>query len=192
MSGTQAAAATAAGAGYVVVMGRSGGVSARIRWAVDLLHLRPEDRILEIGCGAGVAVALVCDRLDGGQVTGVDRSATAIERARARNAEHVAAGRALLLREELARLGAPGPFDTAFAVNVNVFWTGAADAECAALSRLLRPAGSLRLVYEMPAAVDRRNRVRHAKGNLERHGFATEWVEHPVAPLVCITGHARR
>ncbi|MGH9223125.1 MAG: class I SAM-dependent methyltransferase [Acidimicrobiales bacterium] len=54
-------------------------------WAVELLDVAPDDRILEAGCGPGVATALVCERLTTGQITAIDRSAVAIDRAKARN-----------------------------------------------------------------------------------------------------------
>lgn len=70
-------------------------VPDRISWAVELLDIAPDDQILEFGCGPGVAVRLVGDRLDTGCITAIDRSATAVQRTRDRNADHIAAGRAV-------------------------------------------------------------------------------------------------
>jgi trans-aconitate methyltransferase len=36
--------------------------------------VRPGERLLEIGCGSGVAAALVCARLDDGRLLAIDRS----------------------------------------------------------------------------------------------------------------------
>jgi precorrin-6B methylase 2 len=71
-------------------------VPEHVRWAVERLRPGPNDQLLEIGCGPGVAVTLLCERLVGGRIVAIDRSATAIGRATQRNAEHVAAGRAVL------------------------------------------------------------------------------------------------
>lgn len=43
-------------------MARDG--SERMRRVVDGMDLGPEDRVLEIGCGHGVAATLICERLD--------------------------------------------------------------------------------------------------------------------------------
>jgi SAM-dependent methyltransferase len=180
-------------------------VPERIGWAVELLDVAPRDRILELGCGPGVAARLVCDRLDGldgdGRLTAIDRSAVAVQRARERNAEHVTAGRLVVEQVELAKLeGEPDRFDKAFAVNVNVFWTSPADAECAVLTRALRPGGTLLLVYAgpPPAAGARpgsgpqpdqgRDVGPQVAATLERHGFTTTVIHHPDASMVAITG----
>src|SRR6266545_3463959 len=70
--------------------------SERFVWAVDTLALDPADRVLEVGCGHGVAVSLVCERLTSGRITAIDRSKKMIEMAARRNREHVAGGRAVL------------------------------------------------------------------------------------------------
>ncbi|WAP50948.1 class I SAM-dependent methyltransferase [Arthrobacter sp. ATA002] len=120
----------------------------RIRWAVGLLGLSAGDRVLEIGCGPGAAAELICPLLDTGFLLAVDRSATAVARARSRNASHRAAGRLEVLEASLAQLPEhTGTFDVAFAVNVNVFWTDPAGPELDVLFRVLRPDGRLAILY---------------------------------------------
>jgi SAM-dependent methyltransferase len=126
----------------------------------------------------GVAVELVAARLDDGSITAIDRSARAIERARRRN---VANGRAVFDEVDLARFGGePSAFDKAFAVNVNVFWTKRADAECVVLDRVLRPGGVVHLVYDGTRDVSPA-----VAANLERHGFE---VEVRRGEFLCVTG----
>ena len=101
----------------------AGKASERFVWAVDTLEVRPADRLLEVGCGHGVAVSLVCERLTTGTITAIDRSPKMIEMATRRNREHVDAGRAVLeaVALEEADLG-DRRFDKVFAFNVAPFW----------------------------------------------------------------------
>jgi len=55
-------------------------MSERLRLVVEQLDLRPDHRILEIGCGHGVAATLVCERLETGHLT--DRPLTEDDRGR--------------------------------------------------------------------------------------------------------------
>jgi len=140
----------------------------RLTAAVELLAPQPDHQVLEIGCGPGVAAALVAERLTTGHLVAIDRSATAITRAEGRRP-----GRTTFVRTDLAGLeGYDAAFDQAFAVNVNVFWTGPADAECTTLLRVLRPGGRLLLVYEGPGGT--RDVTPTITANLARHGFSTE------------------
>ena len=97
-------------------------MSERLRRVVERLDVRPEDRVLEIGCGHGVAASYVCERLDGGRLTAVDRSPKMIEAATRRNAAYVEAGTAefVLARLEDLDLG-DRRFRTIFAVRVGLF-----------------------------------------------------------------------
>ena len=97
--------------------------SERFVWAVDTLEVRPADRLLEVGCGHGVAVSLVCERLTTGTITAIDRSPKMIEMATRRNREHVDAGRVALeaVALEDADFG-ERRFDKVFAFNVAPFW----------------------------------------------------------------------
>jgi SAM-dependent methyltransferase len=98
------------------------GASERFVWAVETLAVQPADRLLEVGCGHGVAVSLVCERLTTGTITAIDRSPKMIEMATRRNRGHVDAGRALLeaVALEDADLG-DRCFDKVFAFNVPPF-----------------------------------------------------------------------
>jgi SAM-dependent methyltransferase len=132
----------------------TGATPERLRWAVELVDPEATDRVLEVGCGRGVAAAALGDRLvDGGRLLAVDRSATAIAAAAGRCEALVAAGRVVLRQASLADLDpADGPFDAVLAVNVNLFWTGDAATELGLLARLVPPRGRLVLVYDPPTA----------------------------------------
>lgn len=121
-------------------------VPDRIRWAVEVVAPGPAERVLEIGCGPGVAAALVCERLETGHLLAIDRSPVAVARATARNVVHLAAGRLVVQESSVDSLEVSG-MDKAFSVNVNVFWTRRPDRELAALHRALRPGGELFVLY---------------------------------------------
>jgi SAM-dependent methyltransferase len=128
--------------------------SERFVWAVDTLALDPADRVLEVGCGHGVAVSLVCERLTSGRITAVDRSEKMIEMAARRNREHLAAGRAVLktVALEQADFGAER-FDKVFAFNVAPFWLAPREA-LGIVRRHLAPDGAVYVFWD----------ARHAQG----------------------------
>jgi ubiquinone/menaquinone biosynthesis C-methylase UbiE len=149
-------------------------VPERIAWAVDRLDVRPTDRILEIGCGRGVAVEQICAGLSGGQIHAIDRSAKAIEAAEQRNARCMASGVATFdtVALEHADLG-DASFNKVLAINVNLFWTRNPAAELTAIRRALTPSGHLYLVYEPPTADRAAELADRIRPQLDANGFAT-------------------
>ncbi|MFI7010272.1 SAM-dependent methyltransferase [Streptomyces sp. NPDC050145] len=113
--------------------------SPRLAAIVDALPLRPDSRVLEIGCGPGVAARAVADRLDTGFVLAVDRSATAVEQARRAGAAQIAAGRLAVRQvaaEDFVLLDGEEPYDLVFAVRVGALDGRHPEAGRRALTRI--------------------------------------------------------
>lgn len=126
-------------------------MSERLRAIVDEMDIRPDDRVLEIGCGHGVAASFVCERLEGGWLVAVDRSRRMIEAAVRRNAGWIEAGRATFLVAELERLDLGDQrFDKIFAVRVGLFHREPERAR-GLVERWLAPGGAVFAFYDTPA-----------------------------------------
>jgi SAM-dependent methyltransferase len=177
-------------------------VPEHVRWAVETLGPGPDEQLLEIGCGPGVAVSLICEQLVGGRIVAIDRSATAIGRARRRNADHLAAGKAVLhavALEELQPSGVLGErerFDKVFAMNVNLFWVRSPATELELIRGLLGADGGLYLFYgygqgpRPGEASENASRVPGIlTGHLTERGFATEIKRGP--GVICVAATLR-
>jgi SAM-dependent methyltransferase len=123
--------------------------SERQEWAVGVLDVGPSDRLLEVGCGHGVAVSLACERLVDGRIVGVDRSPKMTDAAARRNEAHVASGKAALLTGLFERLELSGPFDKVFAFHVAAFWRRPEEL-LGRTAELLAPGGALYLFNQLP------------------------------------------
>jgi cyclopropane fatty-acyl-phospholipid synthase-like methyltransferase len=147
-------------------------IPERLMWAVQTLNVQPHDRLLEIGCGTGVTLALICDQLDGGSITGLDRSDKAITTAHKRSVDCIAANKARLITGDVAQadLGS-AVFDKIFAVNVNIFWLKPIQ-ELKVIKAHLAPQGSLYLFFEPPDAAQAREIAAKLHANLAVGGFA--------------------
>jgi ubiquinone/menaquinone biosynthesis C-methylase UbiE len=126
-------------------------MSERLRSIVAQLDIQPDDRVLEIGCGHGVAATFVCERLEGGRLTAVDRSQKMIDAASRRNAAHVEAGKAEFLVATLEDLGlADRRFEVAFAVRVGLFHREPERAR-GLVETWLAPGGRLLAFFDRPS-----------------------------------------
>ena len=66
----------------------------RNQWTVELLAIQPVHRILEIGCGPGIALKTCAEKAPGAYVVGIDHSEVMVSQASKRLAGEIKAGRA--------------------------------------------------------------------------------------------------
>ena len=167
-------------------------VPERVAWAVEMLDVAPDDRLLEIGCGAGHAVSLICARLDTGSITAIDRSRLMINLALQRNHHGVVAGKARLeaVALEEAVFG-DAQFTKVFAFNVNVFERRPAHA-LDVIRSLLLPSGGLYLFFQPPRADKTPRIAERVAAQLQLNRFVVSKVETAdlqPAPAVCLLAH---
>ncbi|MBD8869101.1 class I SAM-dependent methyltransferase [Nocardioides donggukensis] len=160
-------------------------IPARIRWAVDVLDVQPDDQVLEIGCGAGAAAELICSRLQSGRLLAIDRSESGVDRTKRRCAEHIAAGRLTVRHIDLATLRVPVKrLDRAFAFNVNLFWVRDCAAEVALLHERISPGGACYLFYEATPPEQVPTVLEKASAALVEGGFRVSVVESKAPAVV--------
>jgi SAM-dependent methyltransferase len=124
-------------------------ISARLAELVDALPLRAGIRVLEIGCGPGVAAREISRRIGTGYVLAIDRSAPAIKQAIAGSGPEIASGRLAFLQcaaEDFELGKGEARFDLAIAFRVGAFDGRHSEIEAIALARAkaaLKPKGRM-------------------------------------------------
>ena len=123
-------------------------MSERLRVIVERLGIRPDDRVLEIGCGHGAAATYVCEKLESGRFTAVDRSEKMIRAASRRNAAFIESGRAEFIVADLEDMDlGDRRFDKIFAVRVGLFHREPERAG-SIVERWLAPGGKVTAVFD--------------------------------------------
>lgn len=164
-------------------------IPARIRWAVDLMDVKPSDHVLEIGCGPGAAAELICSRLETGKLFAIDRSESGVDRTKRRCARFVDAGRLTVRQIDLATLRVPVKrLNKVFAFNVNLFWVRDCADEVALLHERVVPGGAVYLYYEANRPEQVPTIVEKASAALRDGGFRVQVAQRKVPAVVGIIG----
>jgi trans-aconitate 2-methyltransferase len=109
-------------------------------WALEQLErlaCKPDDVVLDAGCGSGRVTALLADRVPDGRVYGVDVAPSMAE-----HAQEALGDRATIFCQDLVALAIPEPVDVIFS-NATFHWIKDHDALFTALYRTLAPGGQL-------------------------------------------------
>jgi ubiquinone/menaquinone biosynthesis C-methylase UbiE len=126
---------------------------ARIQEFVESMGIKPSDRVLEVGCGHGLAATLVCQKLgEGGMYVAVDRSRRMVRAAETRNQGYVRSGTAKFVTSAFESLNlGEERFDKVFAMRVRLFFAEPEKAQRLA-KRWLAPGGRIFVQYDEPGA----------------------------------------
>ena len=177
------------------VMAHRGSNRERNLWAAELLDVQPEDRVLELGFGPGIAIEAMARRATRGVVVGVDHSEVMVRQATRRSAAAVRAGRVDLRLGNAEDLPAfDAPFDKILAVNSLMFWEDPV-ARLEELRDLLRPGGRIAIAHQPrgPGSTDETTAcaARELAAHFAAAGFSDARVETlPLKPVavVCVLG----
>ncbi|HBI85955.1 MAG TPA: methyltransferase [Ruminococcus sp.] len=137
-------------------------------WGLSFLALTPADRVLDIGCGGGAALARIAETVTQGHLTGVDYSAVSVESASKCNATHIAEGRMEIVQGNVSALPFPdAAFDKICTVESFYFWDNPAE-DLREVRRVLAAGGRFVLIADIygGAALSQ-----HDLDNIARYGL---------------------
>ena len=164
-------------------------------WTIDLLDLTGGEDVLEIGCGPGIGLKTVCDKLVSGKVTGIDHSSIMLEQSGKRLEAEIGSelcqlklGGLELLRDNQAA------FDRIYSVNVVQFFAKR-DEAFGLIIDALKAGGVCATTYQPrnqnPTRNDAFDMAEEVSSAMDNAGFyeveTFELVLKPV-PAVCVTG----
>lgn len=180
-------------AGWIMALRKSN--RERNFWTADLMDIRPGDKVLELGCGPGVALTALLANVGNGQVVGSDPSQIMLKQARARNSKAVRQKRLDLQLGTLDDLPkSVGSYDKICSVNVVQFLPDRT-AAFAKIFAMLKPKGVAATTYmprdKNPSRANALSMADEVKQLLETTGFVNIRVEElamePV-PAICVIG----
>ena len=147
-------------------------------WTIALLDIKPTERVLEIGFGAGRAIELIAAQVPQCAIAGIDLSPTMAQASRRRNAQAIKAGRVDLRQGTVERMPFQDrQFDKLFSIHSLYFWPEPQRA-IAEMARVLRPGGLVALTFS-PGIVDAepnepvQKMVEHLITAMQRMGFTS-------------------
>ena len=139
------------------------------------LRLKPDDAVLDIGCGDGKISADIAARLPAGRVVGIDSSAQMVRYATEIHAARLT-GRFRALQKDAAALDFEQEFTVVFS-NACLHWVADQRAVLAGIFRALRPAG--RLVAQLGGHGNARQLIQ----TIDEVGAQGRWREYFANPV---------
>jgi arsenite methyltransferase len=128
-------------------------------WAISLMNIEPNDHLLEIGFGPGMAIEKVSQIALNGFVAGIDFSETMLEQARKLNASAIESGLVELKYGEVSSIPYGDElFDKVFGINVMYVLPDLSKA-IKEMCRVLKPGGQITFCMPEKEFVEKRRRL---------------------------------
>lgn len=127
-------------------------------WALAFLAIKPEDRLLDIGCGGGMTLSRIANQITEGHLDGIDYSDVSVKKSSALNREWIRKGKMTVREGSVEALPfGDETFDKIITVESFYFWPNPAE-NLKEVCRVLKKNGHFLLVaetYDNPAMSDR-------------------------------------
>jgi len=118
-------------------------------WGLSHITAKPQDTILDVGCGGGKTVSKLAATAPQGKVCGLDYSDASVAVAKKLNARLIETGRAEIHEGSVSELPFPtDTFDLVTAVETH-FWWPDLPAGMREILRVLKPGGTLAIIAEI-------------------------------------------
>ena len=123
--------------------------AAVTEWAFSFLDVKPDDVILDVGCGGGAALARLSRRTAHGHLVGVDYSSVSVQQSLAHNRTDVENGKMEILEGSVEKLPFPDEtFDKIVTVESFYFWPDPVE-NLKEVRRVLKPDGVFLLTADI-------------------------------------------
>ena len=118
-------------------------------WALDHINLERNYRVLDVGCGGGLTVSRIAERIGNGKVYGIDYSALCIKHSKAQKRKNILCNKVKIMLASVSSLPFDDcSFDVVTALETYYFWPDKLN-DLKEIYRVLKPSGKLMLVFEM-------------------------------------------
>jgi ubiquinone/menaquinone biosynthesis C-methylase UbiE len=118
-------------------------------WGLSHVAIKPNDKILDVGCGGGRTINKLAEMASAGRVYGIDYSDDSVAAARKTNARKIDSGHVEIQTGSVSQLPfADNTLDLVTAIETHLFWPDLVN-DFREIFRVLKHGGSLLIVAEI-------------------------------------------
>ena len=190
-------------AGKIMVAMMNLGHTPMATWGLEFLHLSPDAKVLDCGCGGGASMKRLLKKCPQGIVKGIDYSPVSVEKTKKVNETAIAEGRCAVFQGSVEHMNfTDASFDVVTAFETVYFWPGL--PKCfQEVYRVLKPGGIFLICNESNGDTDKDEKWTEIIGGmtiysgdelktfLENAGFCNVQIHKNKMGWLCVTGQKR-